>query len=147
MHLRSDPSANGLNTCGWLEELAPTALPSLGLSAQLSFLSTRLPQATMKDKSHGRDEADCRAELILINGDCADPADDTATLVLEANGKPDTPGESRCSVPGMLCAQGCPVPRMPHAQDAPCPGCSMPGMPRARDAPCLGCSVPGMPRA
>ncbi|XP_015503419.1 DNA (cytosine-5)-methyltransferase 3B isoform X2 [Parus major] len=39
--------------------------------------------ATMKrDKSHGQDEADCRAKLILINGDNA------PGVVLEANGKP-----------------------------------------------------------
>uniref|UniRef100_A0A8C0FL56 DNA (cytosine-5-)-methyltransferase n=1 Tax=Bubo bubo TaxID=30461 RepID=A0A8C0FL56_BUBBB len=54
--------------------------------------------ATMKkEKSHGRDEADCRAELILINGDCADPANDAPTLALEASGKP--------SAPGGVCAQ------------------------------------------
>ncbi|KFO53217.1 DNA (cytosine-5)-methyltransferase 3B, partial [Corvus brachyrhynchos] len=42
--------------------------------------------ATMKkDKSHGQDEADCRAKLILINGDNA------PGVVLEANGKPSTP--------------------------------------------------------
>ncbi|XP_075294454.1 DNA (cytosine-5)-methyltransferase 3B [Opisthocomus hoazin] len=57
--------------------------------------------ATMKDKSHGRDEADCRAELILINGDCADPADDTPALVLEANGKPDTPDAGGLGLPSL----------------------------------------------
>ncbi|XP_068063808.1 DNA (cytosine-5)-methyltransferase 3B isoform X2 [Anomalospiza imberbis] len=42
--------------------------------------------ATMKkDKSHGQDEADCRAKLILINGNNA------PGVVLEANGKPSTP--------------------------------------------------------
>ncbi|XP_027501708.1 DNA (cytosine-5)-methyltransferase 3B isoform X3 [Corapipo altera] len=46
--------------------------------------------ATMKqDKSHGQDEADCRAKLILLNGDCTNPA--TPSVVLEANGKPSTP--------------------------------------------------------
>ncbi|XP_027552993.1 DNA (cytosine-5)-methyltransferase 3B isoform X2 [Neopelma chrysocephalum] len=46
--------------------------------------------ATMKqDKSHGQDEADCRAKLILLNGDCNNPA--TPSVVLEANGKPSTP--------------------------------------------------------
>lgn len=40
-----------------------------------------------KDKSHGKDEADCRAKLILINGDNA------PTIVLEKNGKPSSPGE------------------------------------------------------
>ncbi|NXP54926.1 DNM3B methyltransferase, partial [Heliornis fulica] len=48
--------------------------------------------ATMKkDKSHGQDETDCRTELILINGDCTSPTNDTPTLVLEANRKPSTP--------------------------------------------------------
>ncbi|XP_032560739.1 DNA (cytosine-5)-methyltransferase 3B isoform X2 [Chiroxiphia lanceolata] len=46
--------------------------------------------ATMKqDKSHGQDEADCRAKLILLNGDCTNPA--APSVVLEANGKPSTP--------------------------------------------------------
>lgn len=63
-----------------------------------------------KDKSHDRDEADCRAELILINGDCTDPANNTPALLLEANGKPSAPGESCRAVPGVLHAwdvQGC----------------------------------------
>ncbi|XP_030913885.1 DNA (cytosine-5)-methyltransferase 3B isoform X2 [Geospiza fortis] len=38
-----------------------------------------------KEKSHGQEEADCRAKLILINGDNA------PGVVLEANGKPSTP--------------------------------------------------------
>ncbi|OWK56607.1 DNA (cytosine-5)-methyltransferase 3B [Lonchura striata] len=38
-----------------------------------------------KDKSHGQDEADCRAKLILINGDNA------PGVVLEAKGKRSTP--------------------------------------------------------
>ena len=46
-----------------------------------------------KEKSHGRDEADCRAELILFDGDCTDPTKDTASLLLEASGKPGAPGE------------------------------------------------------
>lgn len=91
-----------MRSCGWLEELTLSALPSLGLSAWLNFLSTLVPQATMKkDKSHGGDEADCRAELILINGDCTDPPNDEPALLLEANGKPSTPGESFCAVPRM----------------------------------------------
>ncbi|NWI68933.1 DNM3B methyltransferase, partial [Todus mexicanus] len=58
--------------------------------------------ATMKsDKSHGRDEADCRAELILINGACADPANDAPTLVLEANGKPSAPGAPGLGLPSL----------------------------------------------
>ncbi|XP_016158842.1 PREDICTED: DNA (cytosine-5)-methyltransferase 3B isoform X2 [Ficedula albicollis] len=39
--------------------------------------------ATVKKKKHGQDE-DCRAKLILINGD------DAPSVVLEANGKPST---------------------------------------------------------
>lgn len=56
-----------------------------------------LPQATMKKENLSRDEADCRAGLIRLNGDCTDPAKDTPAL-LEANGKPSAPGESRCAV-------------------------------------------------
>lgn len=55
-----------------------------------------------KDKSHGQDEADCRAKLILINGDNA------PGVVLEANGKPSTPGEGHHAVPRVLQdVQGC----------------------------------------
>ncbi|XP_059683151.1 DNA (cytosine-5)-methyltransferase 3B [Gavia stellata] len=54
-----------------------------------------------KDKSHGQDEADCRAELILINGDCTDPANDTPALVLEANGKPSTPDAGGLGLPSL----------------------------------------------
>ncbi|NXR89271.1 DNM3B methyltransferase, partial [Hypocryptadius cinnamomeus] len=43
------------------------------------------PATMKKEKSHGQDEADCRAKLILINGDNA------PGVVLEANGKPSTP--------------------------------------------------------
>ncbi|XP_010212111.1 PREDICTED: DNA (cytosine-5)-methyltransferase 3B [Tinamus guttatus] len=51
-----------------------------------------------KDKNHGREEADCRAELILINGDCSNPSKDEPTLVLEANGKPDAPDAGNLGV-------------------------------------------------
>ncbi|KFV72727.1 DNA (cytosine-5)-methyltransferase 3B, partial [Struthio camelus australis] len=54
-----------------------------------------------KDKNHGREEADCRAELILINGDCADPAKDKPSLVLEANGKPDAPDAGKLGLPSL----------------------------------------------
>lgn len=54
----------------------------------------------MKKENHSRDEADCRAGLIRLNGDCTDAAKDTPALLLEANGKPSAPGESRCAVPG-----------------------------------------------
>ncbi|KAJ7417463.1 DNA (cytosine-5)-methyltransferase 3B [Pitangus sulphuratus] len=46
--------------------------------------------ATVKqDKSHGQDEADCRAKLILLNGGCTNPT--TPSVVLEANRKPGIP--------------------------------------------------------
>uniref|UniRef100_A0A8C3QSU5 DNA methyltransferase 3 beta n=1 Tax=Cyanoderma ruficeps TaxID=181631 RepID=A0A8C3QSU5_9PASS len=50
-----------------------------------SALGEEGPETMKKDKSHGQDEADCRAKLILINGDNA------PGVVLEANGKPSTP--------------------------------------------------------
>ncbi|NWS74148.1 DNM3B methyltransferase, partial [Crotophaga sulcirostris] len=58
--------------------------------------------ATMKkDKSHGPAEADCRAELILINGDCTDPTKDTPALLLEPNGKPSTPDAGGLGLPAL----------------------------------------------
>ncbi|NWH79475.1 DNM3B methyltransferase, partial [Piaya cayana] len=58
--------------------------------------------ATMKkDKSHGLDEADCRAELILINEDCADPTKDTPALLLEPNGKPSAPDAGGLGLPSL----------------------------------------------
>lgn len=49
-----------------------------------------------KKKSHRQDEADCKAKLILINGDKA------PGVVLEANGKPSTPGEGHHTEPRVL---------------------------------------------
>ncbi|KFO77484.1 DNA (cytosine-5)-methyltransferase 3B, partial [Cuculus canorus] len=58
--------------------------------------------ATMKkDKSHGPDEADCRAELILLNGDCADPTNDTPALLREPNGKPSAPDAGGLGLPSL----------------------------------------------
>ncbi|KAM8798248.1 DNA (cytosine-5)-methyltransferase 3B isoform 2-T2 [Eudromia elegans] len=54
--------------------------------------------ASVKDKSRGREEADCRAELILISGDCSDPAKDKPALVLEANGQPHAPDAGNLGV-------------------------------------------------
>ncbi|CAM9555282.1 unnamed protein product [Bubo scandiacus] len=59
------------------------------------------PATMKKEKSHGRDEADCRAELILINGDCADPANDAPTLALEASGKPSAPDTGGLGLPAL----------------------------------------------
>uniref|UniRef100_A0A8C6Z863 PWWP domain-containing protein n=1 Tax=Nothoprocta perdicaria TaxID=30464 RepID=A0A8C6Z863_NOTPE len=107
-----------------------------------------------KDKNHGREEADCRAELILINGDCSDPAKDKPALVLEANGKPDAPGGSSLAVPArrwgkMLqfsgAGTGAGVGRSGHVR---CRGqCALC---RTRHAPAAGCGRswqrPGFPR-
>ncbi|XP_030358897.1 DNA (cytosine-5)-methyltransferase 3B isoform X1 [Strigops habroptila] len=58
--------------------------------------------ATMKeDNSHGQEEADCRAELILLNGACTSPTTDTPTLILEANGKPSTPDAGGLGLPSL----------------------------------------------
>lgn len=71
----------------------PLCLSEGSLAGQ-AYHPLLLPQAAMKkEKSHGRDEADCRAELILFDGDCTDPTKDTAALLLEASGKPGAPGE------------------------------------------------------
>ncbi|XP_074699269.1 DNA (cytosine-5)-methyltransferase 3B isoform X1 [Strix aluco] len=59
------------------------------------------PATMKKEKSHGRDEADCRAELILINGDCADPTNDAPTLALEASGKPSAPDTGGLGLPAL----------------------------------------------
>ncbi|NWX95148.1 DNM3B methyltransferase, partial [Nothoprocta ornata] len=64
-----------------------------------SSLGEEGPASMKKDKNHGREEADCRAELILINGDCSDPAKDKPALVLEANGKPDSPDAGNLGLP------------------------------------------------
>ncbi|KAF2982027.1 hypothetical protein EK904_002266 [Melospiza melodia maxima] len=58
-----------------------------------SALGEEGPATMKKEKSHGQDEADCRAKLILINGDKA------PGVVLEANGKPSTPGEGHTLSP------------------------------------------------
>uniref|UniRef100_A0A8C3CGT6 DNA (cytosine-5-)-methyltransferase n=1 Tax=Cairina moschata TaxID=8855 RepID=A0A8C3CGT6_CAIMO len=54
--------------------------------------------ATMKKENLSRDEADCRAGLIRLNGDCTDPAKDTPAL-LEANGKPSAPDAGSLGLP------------------------------------------------
>ncbi|NXX14828.1 DNM3B methyltransferase, partial [Podargus strigoides] len=59
------------------------------------------PETMKKDKSHGQDEADCRAGLILINGDCTDPSNDRPTLLLEANGKPSAPDAGDMGLPSL----------------------------------------------
>uniref|UniRef100_A0A493TAT9 DNA (cytosine-5-)-methyltransferase n=1 Tax=Anas platyrhynchos platyrhynchos TaxID=8840 RepID=A0A493TAT9_ANAPP len=56
--------------------------------------------ATMKKENLSRDEADCRAGLIRLNGDCTDPAKDTPAL-LEANGKPSAPDAGSLGLPSL----------------------------------------------
>ncbi|XP_068556611.1 DNA (cytosine-5)-methyltransferase 3B isoform X2 [Anas acuta] len=56
--------------------------------------------ATMKKENLSRDEADCRAGLIRLNGDCTDPAEDTPAL-LEANGKPSAPDAGSLGLPSL----------------------------------------------
>ncbi|NXS47254.1 DNM3B methyltransferase, partial [Balaeniceps rex] len=74
-----------------LEQRLAVMVAAQETSQAWSSLGEEGPATMKKDKSHDRDEADCRAELILINGDCADPTNNTPALVLEANGKPSTP--------------------------------------------------------
>ncbi|NXT87281.1 DNM3B methyltransferase, partial [Anhinga rufa] len=73
-----------------LEQRLAVMVAAQETSQAWSSLGEEGPATMTKDKSHGQDEADCRAELILFNGD---PANNTPTLVLGANGKPSTPGE------------------------------------------------------
>ncbi|XP_009277811.1 PREDICTED: DNA (cytosine-5)-methyltransferase 3B [Aptenodytes forsteri] len=84
-----------------LEQRLAVMVAAQETSQAWSSLGEEGPATMKKDKSHGRDEADCRAELILINGDCTDPANDTPTLVLEANGKPSAPDAGGLGLPSL----------------------------------------------
>ncbi|KAM9528056.1 DNA (cytosine-5)-methyltransferase 3B [Guaruba guarouba] len=59
------------------------------------------PATTKKDNSHGQEEADCRAELILLNGACTSPASDTPPVIRETNGKPSTPDAEGLTLPSL----------------------------------------------
>ncbi|XP_042665308.1 DNA (cytosine-5)-methyltransferase 3B [Centrocercus urophasianus] len=74
-----------------LEQRLAVMVAAQETSQAWSSLGEEGPAAMKKEKSHGRDEADCRAELILFDRDCTDPTKDTAALLLEASGKPSTP--------------------------------------------------------
>uniref|UniRef100_G3UV72 DNA (cytosine-5-)-methyltransferase n=1 Tax=Meleagris gallopavo TaxID=9103 RepID=G3UV72_MELGA len=74
-----------------LEQRLAVMVAAQETSQAWSSLGEEGPAAMKKEKSHGRDEANCRAELILFDEDCTDPTKDTAALLLEANGKPSTP--------------------------------------------------------
>ncbi|NWI31868.1 DNM3B methyltransferase, partial [Sula dactylatra] len=84
-----------------LEQRLAVMVAAQETSQAWSSLGEEGPATMKKDKSHGRDEADCRAELILINGDCTDPTDDAPALVLEANGKPSTPDAEGLGLPSL----------------------------------------------
>ncbi|KAK4812682.1 hypothetical protein QYF61_012192 [Mycteria americana] len=84
-----------------LEQRLAVMVAAQETSQAWSSLGEEGPATMKKDKSHGRDEADCRAELILINGDCTDPANDTPALVLEANGKPSAPDAGGLGLPSL----------------------------------------------
>ncbi|NXN72065.1 DNM3B methyltransferase, partial [Himantopus himantopus] len=84
-----------------LEQRLAVMVAAQETSQAWSSLGEEGPATMKKDKSHSRDEADCRAELILINGDCTNPANDTPALVLEANGKPSTPDAGGLGLPAL----------------------------------------------
>ncbi|XP_072735170.1 DNA (cytosine-5)-methyltransferase 3B [Ciconia boyciana] len=84
-----------------LEQRLAVMVAAQETSQAWSSLGEEGPATMKKDKSHGRDEADCRAELILINGDCTDPANDPPALVLEANGKPSAPDAGGLGLPSL----------------------------------------------
>ncbi|KAM9260303.1 LOW QUALITY PROTEIN: DNA (cytosine-5)-methyltransferase 3B [Cariama cristata] len=84
-----------------LEQRLAVMVAAQETSQAWSALGEEGPATMKKDKSHGRDEADCRAELILINGDCTGPTNDTPALVLEANGKPSAPDAGGLGLPSL----------------------------------------------
>ncbi|NWT45463.1 DNM3B methyltransferase, partial [Chroicocephalus maculipennis] len=84
-----------------LEQRLAVMVAAQETSQAWSSLGEEGPATMKKDKSHDRDEADCRAELILINGDCTDPANNTPALLLEANGKPSAPDAGGLGLPSL----------------------------------------------
>ncbi|NXW05368.1 DNM3B methyltransferase, partial [Fregetta grallaria] len=84
-----------------LEQRLAVMVAAQETSQAWSSLGEEGPATMKQDKSHGQDEADCRAELILINGDCTGPANDAPALVLEANGKPSTPDAGDLGLPSL----------------------------------------------
>ncbi|NXK23970.1 DNM3B methyltransferase, partial [Arenaria interpres] len=84
-----------------LEQRLAVMVAAQETSQAWSSLGEEGPATMKNDKSHDRDEADCRAELILISGDCADPTKDAPALVLEPNGKPSTPGAGGLGLPSL----------------------------------------------
>ncbi|NXU82098.1 DNM3B methyltransferase, partial [Oreotrochilus melanogaster] len=82
-----------------LEQRLAVMVAAQETSQAWSSLGEEGPAAMKKDKSHDQDEADCRAELILINGDCTDPTNDSPNLILETNGKASAPGAGGLGLP------------------------------------------------
>ncbi|NWQ89586.1 DNM3B methyltransferase, partial [Burhinus bistriatus] len=84
-----------------LEQRLAVMVAAQETSQAWSSLGEEGPATMKKDKSHSRDEADCRAELILINGDCTDPTNDTPALVLETDGEPSAPDAGGLGLPSL----------------------------------------------
>ncbi|NWQ82054.1 DNM3B methyltransferase, partial [Columbina picui] len=84
-----------------LEQRLAVMVAAQETSQAWSSLGEEGPATMKKDKSHGRDAADCRAELIRINGDCTNPAGNTPALLVEANGKPSAPDTGALGLPAL----------------------------------------------
>ncbi|KAK2529189.1 Dnmt3b [Columba livia] len=84
-----------------LEQRLAVMVAAQETSQAWSSLGEEGPATMKNDKNHGRDAADCRAELILINGDCTSSANSTPALLLEANGKPSTPDAGALGLPAL----------------------------------------------
>ncbi|PKU28910.1 dna (cytosine-5)-methyltransferase 3b [Limosa lapponica baueri] len=84
-----------------LEQRLAVMVAAQETSQAWSSLGEEGPATMKNDKSRDRDEADCRAELILISGDCTSPTKDTPALVLEPNGKPSAPGAGGLGLPSL----------------------------------------------
>ncbi|NXJ71470.1 DNM3B methyltransferase, partial [Rostratula benghalensis] len=83
-----------------LEQRLAAMVAAQETSQAWSSLGEEGPATMKNDKSHDRDEADCRAELILIK-DCTDPTNDTPALILETNGKPSSPDAGGLGLPSL----------------------------------------------
>ncbi|NWW46983.1 DNM3B methyltransferase, partial [Pedionomus torquatus] len=84
-----------------LEQRLAVMVAAQETSQAWSSLGEEGPATMKNDKSRDQDEADCRAELILINGDCTDPTNDTPALILETKGKPSTPDAGGLGLPSL----------------------------------------------
>ncbi|NXS64009.1 DNM3B methyltransferase, partial [Brachypteracias leptosomus] len=82
-----------------LEQRLAVMVAAQETSQAWSSLGEEGPETMKSEKSHGRDEGDCRAELILINGDCTSATEDAPTLVLEPAGNPGTPDAGDLGLP------------------------------------------------